>query len=215
MSGIRRALDREDDCRLPQRTLCFQVVVDAPRPGRIYLPGSFNPMHEGHRCCCSCVAIAGTSAHSAVAQKKPSIHDCCTLLLSFACTRKFIFMRRKLLAAGRAAAGGQLDGCYEMSVGNPDKGMLPLEEVQRRVQPFLESGDPLVVTQVGGLSGPHGSAQQRHDAGMAHTSGGLPCLHTGHSADGHERVVWGWEPSFGRAHLNCSGWLQLCTCAFE
>ena len=63
-------------------------------------------------------------------------------------------MRRKLLAAGCIATGGRLDGCYEMSVGNPDKGMLPLEEVQRRVQPFLESGDPLVVTQVGGLSRP-------------------------------------------------------------
>lgn len=26
-----------------------QVVVDAPRQGRIYLPGSFNPLHDGHR----------------------------------------------------------------------------------------------------------------------------------------------------------------------
>lgn len=25
------------------------VVVDAPRPGRVYLPGSFNPLHAGHR----------------------------------------------------------------------------------------------------------------------------------------------------------------------
>lgn len=25
------------------------VVVDAPRPGRVYLPGSFNPLHVGHR----------------------------------------------------------------------------------------------------------------------------------------------------------------------
>ena len=27
-----------------------QVIVDAPRRGRVYLPGSFNPLHEGHRC---------------------------------------------------------------------------------------------------------------------------------------------------------------------
>lgn len=27
-----------------------QVVVDAPRRGRVYLPGSFNPLHDGHRC---------------------------------------------------------------------------------------------------------------------------------------------------------------------
>ena len=26
-----------------------QVIVDAPRRGRVYLPGSFNPLHEGHK----------------------------------------------------------------------------------------------------------------------------------------------------------------------
>lgn len=25
------------------------VVVDAPRSGRVYMAGSFNPLHEGHR----------------------------------------------------------------------------------------------------------------------------------------------------------------------
>lgn len=25
------------------------VYVDAPRRGRIYLPGSFNPLHDGHK----------------------------------------------------------------------------------------------------------------------------------------------------------------------
>ena len=29
-----------------------RVVVDAPRPGRVYLPGSFNPLHAGHRRAC-------------------------------------------------------------------------------------------------------------------------------------------------------------------
>jgi hypothetical protein len=27
-----------------------QIIVDAPRRGRVYLPGSFNPLHDGHRC---------------------------------------------------------------------------------------------------------------------------------------------------------------------
>ena len=27
-----------------------QVIVDAARAGRIYLPGSFNPLHDGHKC---------------------------------------------------------------------------------------------------------------------------------------------------------------------
>jgi len=26
-----------------------RVLVDAPRGGRVYLPGSFNPLHDGHR----------------------------------------------------------------------------------------------------------------------------------------------------------------------
>ena len=26
-----------------------QVIVDAPRRGRVYLPGSFNPLHDGHK----------------------------------------------------------------------------------------------------------------------------------------------------------------------
>lgn len=25
------------------------VVIDAPRPGRVYMAGSFNPLHDGHR----------------------------------------------------------------------------------------------------------------------------------------------------------------------
>lgn len=27
-----------------------QVVLDAPRAGLVYLPGSFNPLHDGHKC---------------------------------------------------------------------------------------------------------------------------------------------------------------------
>lgn len=27
-----------------------RVFVDAPRGGRLYLPGSFNPIHDGHKC---------------------------------------------------------------------------------------------------------------------------------------------------------------------
>ena len=40
------------------------------------------------------------------------------------------------------------DGCFEMSVGNPDKGVMPLEEVRKRVQQFIEADVPLVVTHV-------------------------------------------------------------------
>ena len=40
------------------------------------------------------------------------------------------------------------DGCFELSVGNPDKGLLPLEEISKRVQQFTEANIPLVVTHV-------------------------------------------------------------------
>lgn len=43
---------------------------------------------------------------------------------------------------------GPSEGCYEMSVGNADKGMLPIDEVIRRVQPFVEENLPIVLTQV-------------------------------------------------------------------
>lgn len=35
-----------------------------------------------------------------------------------------------------------------MSVGNADKGILPIDEIKRRVQPFIEENLPIVLTQV-------------------------------------------------------------------
>ncbi len=57
--------------------------MDAPRRNRLVLPGSFNPLHEGHR---------------------------------------------GMLAAASKACGG-MEGCFELSVGNADKGFLPADEV--------------------------------------------------------------------------------------
>ena len=56
--------------------------------------------------------------------------------------------RRGLLAAGAAALGDGREALFELSVGNPDKGMLALDVVRRRVAQFTEAGLPLVVTQV-------------------------------------------------------------------
>ena len=60
----------------------------------------------------------------------------------------FPFQRRGLLAAGAAALGDGRQALYELSVGNPDKGMLELDVVRRRVAQFVEAGLPVVVTQV-------------------------------------------------------------------
>lgn len=53
--------------------------------------------------------------------------------------------RRELLEAAQQATG--LPGMYELSIGNADKGMLPEEEILRRVKQFQDAGLPVVVTQ--------------------------------------------------------------------
>lgn len=40
------------------------------------------------------------------------------------------------------------DGCFELSVGNPDKGLLPIEKIRERAQQFIDADLPLVITQV-------------------------------------------------------------------
>uniref|UniRef100_A0A7S3QL21 Cytidyltransferase-like domain-containing protein n=1 Tax=Dunaliella tertiolecta TaxID=3047 RepID=A0A7S3QL21_DUNTE len=77
-----------------------QVVTDAPRRNKLYLPGSFNPLHAGHK---------------------------------------------QLLAVARSLSGDK-EAAFELSIGNPDKGMLPVEETRRRVQQFVDAQLPVVVS---------------------------------------------------------------------
>ena len=79
------------------------AVVDAARPGRVYLPGSFNPLHEGHK--------------------------------------------ELLAAACRVQGVPPSAGAFELSVGNADKGLLPLPELERRVAQFISAQLPVVITQ--------------------------------------------------------------------
>jgi hypothetical protein len=43
-------------------------------------------------------------------------------------------------------AGPDWEGCFELSAGNADKGLLPLEELRRRVALCTSAGLPLAVT---------------------------------------------------------------------
>lgn len=52
------------------------------------------------------------------------------------------------MAAGCELCSQPKEGCFELSVGNPDKGLLPLDVVRRRVQQFVDTNTPVVVTQV-------------------------------------------------------------------
>ena len=47
-----------------------------------------------------------------------------------------------------AAKQTEAEGCFELSIGNPDKGLLPLDEVRQRVEQFTAANLPLVVVQV-------------------------------------------------------------------
>jgi hypothetical protein len=57
-----------------------------------------------------------------------------------------------------ASAQAGAEGCFELSIGNPDKGMLPLDEVRRRVEQFTDAGYPVVVVQVQRACGLCGAA---------------------------------------------------------
>lgn len=52
------------------------VYVDAPRQGRIYLPGSFNPLHDGHRSICT------SSPHACLCFESMSCVQHCVICLS-------------------------------------------------------------------------------------------------------------------------------------
>lgn len=97
------------------------TVVDAPRPGRVYLPGSFNPLHDGHKTLLNAAVehVAGSTIHGTT-------------------------------NTGIQSTGNTLvnnEGLFELSVGNADKGLLPLPELERRVQQFVAAGLPVVITQ--------------------------------------------------------------------
>ncbi len=68
-----------------------RMVVDAPRTGKVVLPGSFNPLHEGHR-----------------------------------------RMLEAAVERGRSK-GEASEGCFELSVGNADKGLLSANEVRTSI----------------------------------------------------------------------------------
>ena len=40
------------------------------------------------------------------------------------------------------------EGCYELSIGNPDKGTMPIEECKKRIQQFIDADLPILVTKV-------------------------------------------------------------------
>ena len=151
------------------------VLVDAPRPGRVYLPGSFNPLHDGHRhaagpvislhelaaaigngcsLCCGlrlCVKFRTTFLYQCMHGHTTGSRPClpanrCNLHLGGHHWETFSRACRRLLDV--AAEQAQAEGCFELSIGNPDKGMLPLDQVRQRVKQFTAADLPVVVVQV-------------------------------------------------------------------
>jgi hypothetical protein len=99
--------------------------VDAPRGGGVpgasppvvYLSGSFNPLHDGHE---GLLLAARRAAEAALAGAAR--------------------------AAGADAPPSAPPGLFELSLGNADKGLLPLDEAERRAAQFARRGLPLLAT---------------------------------------------------------------------
>lgn len=71
-----------------------QTTVDAPRRRRVYLPGSFNPLHDGHRfftlpfvlSFCPCIRICSSlQAGSKGCETMKALHFCKSLQLTRHC----------------------------------------------------------------------------------------------------------------------------------
>ena len=91
-------------CLLDGKVNCIEfakghVLGNAPRSKRVYLPGSFNPLHDGHR---------------------------------------------DLLSIAESKTG--MEGAFELSVMNADKGTLEAAEIWKRVQQFIRAELPIVLT---------------------------------------------------------------------
>lgn len=129
-----RFVPREDpiSALLSGRASCVELgagmpaVVDAPRgTGRVYLSGSFNPLHEGHVGLLeAAVAAAEAEAEAAEARRESEGGAETTTGTS----------------APPSSSSSPLllpiEGAFELSVVNADKGSLTEEEVRRRVEQF-------------------------------------------------------------------------------
>ena len=104
----------------------FPAVVDAPRGrGRVYLSGSFNPLHAGHEGLLA-AAVAAAEAEAAAAARESGGADA-------------------VATTGNGAPSSSsssllpIEGAFELSVVNADKGTLTDAEVRRRVEQFSNS----------------------------------------------------------------------------
>lgn len=96
-----------------------KILIDCPREGRIYLPGSFNPLHEGHMGLLDVVVRKGSEnskSDDTRGQQQQQQHI--------------------------------IEGAFELSIGNADKGFLSVEEVKKRLAQFTSTltNLPVVIT---------------------------------------------------------------------
>lgn len=114
---------------LSGRSSCVELgaglpaVVDAPRgSGRVYLSGSFNPLHQGHEGLLE--AAVAAAAEGGGAETAPTTGD----------------------NSSPPPSSLPIEGAFELSVVNADKGTLTEEEVRRRVEQFSRSKSRVVLT---------------------------------------------------------------------
>jgi len=123
-------------------------AVDAPRGGGasvsgaappvVYLSGSFNPLHGGHE---GLLLAARRAAEAALLRGGEGGGE--------GGGRGAPTATASASAAAPPAADPpppSVPGCFELSIGNADKGALPPEEAARRARQFARRGLPLLAT---------------------------------------------------------------------
>ena len=91
------------------------------------------------RCCCElALSKSNKTVQSASFVGSPACRQC---------QHAIRLVCRQMLAAAQRSLGVAEDRCcYELAVSNPDKGTLPKDVVQQRVQAFRDAKLPLVLT---------------------------------------------------------------------
>jgi hypothetical protein len=126
--------EREDpiSALLAGRASCVELgaglpaVVDAPRgEGRVYLSGSFNPLHAGHEGLLEAAVAAAVEEARGAAAAAASASSSSSSPFSSPSSPSFSVL--------------PIEGAFEISIVNADKGTLTEAEIRRRVEQFSDS----------------------------------------------------------------------------
>lgn len=125
------------------------VYVDAPRPGAIYLPGSFNPLHEGHT---GLLEEAAKVLSNCRSEGHDATGGGCTPPWSATdgsdagLAQPNAGLPNEIVASASSVLVPPPLAYFELSVANADKGTIDRAEVLKRIAQFTSAKAPLMLT---------------------------------------------------------------------